>query len=405
VALTNNSPVATEAPSGVANETLIRTRLEKGIPMLAANSNHAYVLSGLTPDGAVMVNDPGSGIYFTREPMLHLLAVWSMAKPGLAELLPGEITPRSDEDAITTDSDRDGIVDFDEVHRFKTDPHKRDTDGDEVPDFQDLRASIFESPWGYRFRGSWIPRTAIADWTRGAVPMGIDEFHGTVVRTHGRDFDGDRKPMELDEDSDAGGCFDGLEDTNVNGKHEPQQKESYNFSNDDDSCLKGSYEMVTDTVSHANGPAGTIASKIRHAATFSLRPQPDGKLKGIGVFSFTTDTAQQVPPTGCLSKIISPQPTRWTVTLEGDSRRLADGSSEISVNSIPSQGPLHPFRWINDCPPGASGSDLMPTLQWFGFRAKLVNSKYEHRVDTPLAPQVTGTQYTELRVEQPGTGK
>src|SRR3982751_7081011 len=32
------------------------------------------------------------------------------------------------------DADNDGLSDFDEVHKYFTDPHKSDTDGDGIPD-------------------------------------------------------------------------------------------------------------------------------------------------------------------------------------------------------------------------------------------------------------------------------
>jgi hypothetical protein len=130
-------------------------------------------------------------------------------------------------------------------------------------------------------------------------------------------------------------------------------------------------------------------------------PLPDGTLKGLGIFSYTTSSDQRVPPTGCLSRITSPEPTRWTVTLEGTSRILPDGASELTVKATPTQGPMHPFQWINECPPGASGSDRMPTLSFFGFGPlKLKDGKFESRTDTPLGPNQTGTQYTLIRVEQ-----
>lgn len=43
-----------------------------------------------------------------------------------ASLLPATVADR--------DSDRDGLSDFQEEHKYFTDPHSRDSDGDGVPD-------------------------------------------------------------------------------------------------------------------------------------------------------------------------------------------------------------------------------------------------------------------------------
>ncbi|MGW8303849.1 MAG: hypothetical protein ACWGNO_17350, partial [Desulfobacterales bacterium] len=43
------------------------------------------------------------------------------------------------------DSDNDGIMDFDELKRFGTDPQKKDTDGDGKEDKDEIRGYIFNS--------------------------------------------------------------------------------------------------------------------------------------------------------------------------------------------------------------------------------------------------------------------
>ena len=75
--------------------------------------------------------------------------------------------------------------DFDETRRFHTNPGDPDTDQDGVKDKADIRASVFDSKHGY-----------------------------ALGHPEGRDFDGDGQPMELDQDADGGGCFDGQEDGN-----------------------------------------------------------------------------------------------------------------------------------------------------------------------------------------------
>jgi hypothetical protein len=99
------------------------------------------------------------------------------------------VTARSDEPTIWMDSDGDGIVDFDEINRFHTDPYKADTDGDGIDDKTEIRSYTFLSD---------------------------DSFDSLDVRKPNADGDGLR--AELDPDSDNDGFADGLEDLNHNGK-------------------------------------------------------------------------------------------------------------------------------------------------------------------------------------------
>ena len=118
---------------------------------------------------------------------------------------PAGVTPRSDEASVSADSDGDGIVDFDEINRFKgnlrnLNPNDPDSDGDLVPDKLDMREYLFDSAGNYS------------------------------RRTPDIDGDGDRKETDPDNDNfwDVG-SIDGCEDSNQNGKFEPDLEETSNF--------------------------------------------------------------------------------------------------------------------------------------------------------------------------------
>jgi hypothetical protein len=357
--------------------------IDQGLPVVATTDVHVFVVVGYGEDERgkyLTINDPAIGQYD-----------WLLVpRPGIEDgdrtapffdegkstsfVPPPNARGKSDEPEIALDSDGDGVMDFDETKRFGTSRYSADSDNDGVRDKEEIRAWVYDVAYG---------------WAR--------------TNPNGRPFDVDEddKRMEVDEDSDAGGCFDGMEDQNANGKYEPDRKELYNFQKDDDPCIKGIYEVVADSIDHSRGPQGLITSKVREAATISLRPEPDGKVKGLAAFSYMTSSEQHVPPTGCLSTVKSPEPTRWTVTLEGAWKLLSDGATELTIKATPTQGPMHRYDWTNACPPGASGSDVMPTLYFFGFGPlKLANGKFELRTDTPLGPQRIGTQYTLIRLEQ-----
>jgi hypothetical protein len=356
--------------------------IDAGRPVLSTSDSHAWVVVGYGEDARgkyLTINDPNEGQYdWVLLPVEGIFGGDTIGPAGgvfdSAFFFPAGVRARADEPEVTRDSDRDGIMDFDE-RRFGLNAHAKDTDADGIADKDEIRAWVFDQEWGYWPDHQW------GDFSDG---------------------DNDDKRMELDADSDNGGCFDGMEDLNRNGVREPELKEPSNFEKKDDPCLRGVYELVVDSTDHGRGPEGLIVSKLRHEAELSLMPQSDGTIRGQAIFSYRTSSDQRVPPTGCLSRVLSPAPTRWLVALEGTTTKLPDGSIEISVKASPTQGPPHPFEWINECPPGASGRDTMPTLNFFGFGPlKLTDGKVEVRTDTPLGPSRTGTQYTLIRLERP----
>jgi formylglycine-generating enzyme required for sulfatase activity len=113
---------------------------------------------------------------------------------------------RSDEDEdgdgiadTIDDSDGDGVVDFDEQYRFPgLNRLSPDSDSDAVLDKLDIREYMFTNTGSYSWRSPDLDR------------------------------DGSRKEADLDNDND--GSTDGCEDTNHNGKYEPELGETSNFS-------------------------------------------------------------------------------------------------------------------------------------------------------------------------------
>jgi hypothetical protein len=130
------------------------------------------------------------------------------------------------------DSDGDGIIDFDETKRFKTDPNLKDTDGDRVPDKEEIRSYVFNDT------GAFSRRDA--------------------------DKDGDTKRKELDPDNDNAdnrGLDDGCEDTNFNGIYEPLLGETDPFNPLDDKSLLITLTWPapgTDVDLHLVNPSGGV---------------------------------------------------------------------------------------------------------------------------------------------------
>lgn len=97
-----------------------------------------------------------------------------------------------------TDSDGDGITDFDEIYRFGTNPYSADSDSDKVNDKDEIYSyTILEN-------GNLDSKKlhSAQDWTHMLLIDGIDNEYMA-------DVDGDGLRAELDPDSDNDGLLDG----------------------------------------------------------------------------------------------------------------------------------------------------------------------------------------------------
>ena len=101
-----------------------------------------------------------------------------------------------------TDSDGDGITDFDEVYRFGTNPRLLDSDYDGVSDKDEIHSYTIMEKSRLNLAGSYVG--AYADLTQMRVILGIQ-------REYMADVDGDGLRAELDPDSDNDGVLDGFD--------------------------------------------------------------------------------------------------------------------------------------------------------------------------------------------------
>ncbi len=188
----------------------IRSWIDSGRPILRRDMSgdwHATIIDGYDLSGEkVHLLDPGDGS--ASYVSYSTLVVWSVwVSPSKSQ-----VTPRNDESTLRQDSDNDGVCDFDEINRFRTDPLNADTDGDGVPDKAEIISYTFLADGSYDLANSRRP-----------------------------DPDGDGKRCELDKDSDGGGTPDGLEDRNHNGVVDPGETDPLNPSDD---ALRAASVMV-----------------------------------------------------------------------------------------------------------------------------------------------------------------
>ncbi|MGQ9808099.1 MAG: lamin tail domain-containing protein [Armatimonadota bacterium] len=175
-----------------------KNRLENG-PMVAGVPGHVVVVDGwreLTFLGHVIrrslhIQDPWPGArsgWFVFER-------WVTGNDATWHLAAGNKAGRSNEASVTSDSDGDGLMDFDEGNPrpLCSDRTKRDTDADEVEDKREVEAYTFHEERDHRSHDNdaWPPGFA--------------------------DVDGDGLRSECDCDSDNDSDFDGGEDIDGSG--------------------------------------------------------------------------------------------------------------------------------------------------------------------------------------------
>lgn len=181
----------------------IRTWIDADRPLLVAIPGHIMVVDGYRtgPPQQIHLLDPWTAaqwVDYTSNSIQRINWIALYKAPSTAGAPPA---PRSDEASIWTDSDGDGVRDFDETRRFRTNPFDIDSDDDWVRDKQDILETV------YQLEGTYVYTPTYAD------------------------FDSDTLRKELDWDNDADNTPDGCEDVNVNGGYEPALGESNNFDN------------------------------------------------------------------------------------------------------------------------------------------------------------------------------
>lgn len=197
-------------------------------------------------------NDPGSTGEF------GLWRIWEKEDVQYVWLGPagpdGAPGAKSDPPELAMDSDGDGLVDFDEIYRFDTDPNDRDTDDDGVPDKLDMREYLFN------YDGRYSPKKK-GD-IRASAYWDIDDL-----------------PKERDPDNDGGGCKDGQEDANHNGKQDAGETSNFDKA-DDGNCAPTGMVYV---------PAGTFQMGCDPANSGTYGCETDNPLHTVSLGAFYID--------------------------------------------------------------------------------------------------------------------
>lgn len=188
------------SPGGKPSFATVKAAIDAQQPIMFRRPGHMMVIDGYreTAGGGQFLHilDPDQPPDFERWQDYSTQGIdgyWIGRTGG-----PATGVARTDENSMWTDTDGDGIMNFDEVLRFGLNPLAADSDGDWVTDKKDMREYVFNNSGAYSIRSS--------------------------------DSDGDGLRKEKDPDNDNDGSPDSCEDVNRNGKYESTLGETDNFS-------------------------------------------------------------------------------------------------------------------------------------------------------------------------------
>lgn len=216
-------------------------------PIYYSNGPHAMVVDGYryTTNGfqihvVNLYNGGESEWYYNDNLYLDCYFVANIPK--------NDAHPLMTDPLVHQDSDEDGIVDFDEIVRFNTNPYSDDSDGDGVKDKDEIfsytiREPVFKPvqvPVGDPEKKAYDTRNlSMGEYMykeRDEKGKPIEYAFGDILRLETlADIDGDGLRAEKDEDSDHpnnDGLPDGAEDLNHNGYVDHGESDPYNFSDD-----------------------------------------------------------------------------------------------------------------------------------------------------------------------------
>ena len=215
---------------GPFDQTFVMEHIDQNRPIYFMEKNHFMIVDGYrfsSGDFQVhLVNLYNGGeVEWVSNQDRHVRAYF----------VPIDVThPRMSDIRVHIDSDNDGIVDFDEIERFHTNPYSKDSDGDGIEDKVEIFSYTIKEPFIKTMQCTDpMNYTSSYDLKLGDY---IDEEVGTICRLEVyADIDGDGKRAEKDVDSDHpnnDGLPDGAEDLNNNGYVDNGETDPYNIADD-----------------------------------------------------------------------------------------------------------------------------------------------------------------------------
>jgi hypothetical protein len=215
--------------------------------------------------------------------------------------------------------------------------------------------------------------------------------------------------MELDDDSDDGGCLDGWEDVNKNGKYEQERKEMDFFQKNDDPCIKGTLELRNDEAWEVAGAVrtnSTLFGLTQYAV--ALRPLDAERWEGRANVKFDSrlTTLTVTPASRCEESSVTVQRPH-VLFLIGNGRASPDGTIDLNLRLKPGLTPP-PIRlvWRNSCSTPPTGTVESPAgpAAWPWPHFTLVKGVYDENTVRATPPRAgasgSGKWITKVHLEQ-----
>ena len=323
----------------------IKQEIDAGRPLVATTPGHVFVIAGYASQGddfAMLYLDEADREYIVSPPN----GVGSNIDSYWTGLRAGSLARQEPE--IDKDTDEDGVVDFDETTRFRTKPYDRDSDADGIPDKEEIRATVFDPEHGYaRNRASSALNQAV-------IEASLDFT--------ARDKDRDGKAMELDQDSDGGGCRDGDEDFNADGRYDADETSNFvpgdDVVDDEGECGK----LWTGTIESTHYPYPdhrikiSVRARLREKKIRLPRAAVVGAVQAIELYSVgsvvTNVHSTAGPPCTYSGESTSPANHLagniiWTVESVGPDGRIRWSKPVYNFDVVPDNN----MPWFASCPP------------------------------------------------------
>lgn len=241
--LTDESQLEHGSTGGAFDEDFVKDHIGAGRPIYYLQNSHIMIVDGYRFSAGNFqihrVNIKNGGE-----------AEWTDNVSGNIRVnyyfVPKNVTnPRMSDPRVHIDSDGDGIIDFDEIERFHTNPNAKDSDGDGIEDFVEIFSYTKKEPLLRKMQissengNSYIGQFYLGDYIYEVYDSEFktkENPFGEIVRFESfADIDGDGKRAERDVDSDHpnnDGLWDGAEDLNHNGYVDNDETDPYNISDD-----------------------------------------------------------------------------------------------------------------------------------------------------------------------------
>lgn len=199
-------------------ESIVKSYIDMGRPLLVLTSSHAMVIDGYDYHDVANKKVHFLNIKNGGEMAWLPLNIFGSFTNYMVPPPRTEVMGRRGDARVNRDSDGDGICDFDEVERFKTDPNHPDSDRDGVDDKTEIILYTKEEP--YVIRKEIYGEMLELHLGAGITYIDSDNPPQKIARTlfyrleQFANVDNDKNRNELDRDSDNGGESDGSEVAN-----------------------------------------------------------------------------------------------------------------------------------------------------------------------------------------------